>query len=241
MSKILVVPDVHGRSFWRPVMDSNLPVIFLGDYIDPYAYEGITEEMALKEFKDIVQFAKMEPDRVTLLLGNHILHYVGLSDDTCRLDWTHRKEIYNILKENQPLFLNGFKWGNTLFTHAGVTKGWLEQRGYEENPNTIVNVLNNNIEFTDEYLMSPRWSGLGDSQHPIGDIGRSRGGYAPYGSPAWADIREMYYGAAFGDSLIQIFGHTQLENTGTFIHKDNWYCCDSRAIFIWDGKNLKTY
>ena len=222
-------------------MDSNLPVIFLGDYTDPYAYEGITEEMALKEFKDIVQFAKMEPDRVTLLLGNHILHYVGLSDDTCRLDWAHRKEIYNILKENQPLFLNGFKWGNTLFTHAGVTKGWLEQRGYEENPDTIVDVLNNKIEFTDKYLMSPAWDGLGDSQSPIGDIGRSRGGYAPYGSPAWADVREMYYGSAFKDSLIQIFGHTQLENTGTFIHKDNWYCCDSRAIFIWDGKNLKTY
>ena len=82
---------------------------------------------------------------------------------------------------------------------------------------------------------------MGDSQSPIGDIGRSRGGYAPYGSPAWADVREMYYGSAFKDSLIQIFGHTQLENTGTFIHKDNWYCCDSRAIFIWDGKNLKTY
>lgn len=79
--------------------------------------------MALKEFKDIVKFALMEPDRVTLLLGNHILHYVGLSDDSCRLDWRHGKEIYNILAENKPLFQHAFKWGNTLFTHAGVTEG----------------------------------------------------------------------------------------------------------------------
>lgn len=183
----------------------------------------------------------MEPDRVTLLLGNHMLHYVGLSNDRCRLDWNNRIEIYNILKENQPLFLNAFRWGNTLFTHAGVTKGWLEQCGCEEDPETIINVLNNKIEFSNGYLTSPSVLGLGDSLHPIGDIGRSRGGYAPYGSPAWADISEMLHGSAFKDSLTQIFGHSQLQETGTFIHRDNWYCCDSRAVFIWDGKNLKTY
>lgn len=240
-NKILIVGDQHGRQFWRKAIDTDYPVVFLGDYLDPYQYEGITPEMALEEFKKVLKFAKMEPDRVTLLLGNHMLHYVGLSDDTCRLDWKNRKEIYNLMQENKPLFQHAFKWGNTLFTHAGVTEGWLKQSGYDPNPDTIADQLNKNIQFTDEYLMSPTWSGLGGLQDPRGDIGRSRGGYSPYGGPNWADLTEMYYGSAFKDSLTQIIGHSQLEDTGTFFHKDNFYCCDSRAVFIWDGKNLKLF
>ena len=38
--KILVVPDVHGRTFWKePVgrlLESVDRVVFLGDYLDPY-------------------------------------------------------------------------------------------------------------------------------------------------------------------------------------------------------------
>lgn len=70
-SNILVVPDIHLRSFWRSILDSNLPVVFLGDYIDPYSYEGVTYESGIKEFLDIIEFKKTNPERVTLLLGNH--------------------------------------------------------------------------------------------------------------------------------------------------------------------------
>lgn len=75
------------------------------------------------------------------------------------------------MQENKPLFQHAFKWGNTLFTHAGVTEGWLKQSGYDPNPDTIADQLNKNIQFTDEYLMSPTWSGLGGLQDPRGDIG----------------------------------------------------------------------
>lgn len=238
MDEILVVPDVHGRSFWRKVIDSDLPVVFLGDYLDPYSFENIDNEMALKEFKDIVKFAEMEPDRVTLLLGNHMLHYCGLSNDSCRFDFKNAKEIYNILNDYKPLFQHAFKWGNTLFTHAGVTKGWLKQNNYEEDPNSIVNLLNSNIVFTDKYLSNPD---NGAIDYPIGQISIYRGGYYHYGSPAWADLLEVSNDCAFKDSLIQIFGHTQLKNTGSYYHDDNYYCCDSRSVFIWDGKDLKVY
>lgn len=239
---ILVVPDVHGRTFWRKVINSDLPVIFLGDYTDPYTvYEGISEEQALQEFKYVIDFAKENQNRVVLLLGNHMLHYVGLSDDTCRFDWNHSKEIYNIMKENQSLFRHAYKWNNTLFTHAGVTEGWLKQSGYSNDPNTIEDQLNKNIIFTDEFLISPSWYGLGDLQDPRGDIGESRGGYKQYGSPNWADLSEMYKDSAFKDSLIQIIGHTQLRETGDIYHKDNFYCCDSRDVFVWNDKELKQW
>lgn len=42
--KILVVPDVHGRMFWKePVskyIDQVDRIVFLGDYLDPYRDEG---------------------------------------------------------------------------------------------------------------------------------------------------------------------------------------------------------
>ena len=54
MDKILVVPDVHGRMFWKKVIDSNLLVIFLGDYTDPYGYEGISKTQVINNFKEVI-------------------------------------------------------------------------------------------------------------------------------------------------------------------------------------------
>ena len=43
INDLLIIPDVHGREFWKDAVEEypNLPVIFLGDYMDPYSYEGI--------------------------------------------------------------------------------------------------------------------------------------------------------------------------------------------------------
>lgn len=78
MSKVLIIPDVHGRPFWRKAkekINSVDKVVFLGDYLDPYGYEGITRENAIEEFKEIIQFKVDNPDKVILLLGNHDCAY----------------------------------------------------------------------------------------------------------------------------------------------------------------------
>mgnify|MGYP006379875163 FL=1 len=52
MSKILIVPDVHGRKFWHKaeeLINEVDKIIFLGDYLDPYFWEGITFETAMIE------------------------------------------------------------------------------------------------------------------------------------------------------------------------------------------------
>ena len=44
MNKILVIPDLHGRGFWKePCNNWEGKIIFLGDYHDPYG-EYIVEE-----------------------------------------------------------------------------------------------------------------------------------------------------------------------------------------------------
>ena len=37
MNNLIVVPDVHCRNFYKPVLEiTDKPVVFLGDYMDPY-------------------------------------------------------------------------------------------------------------------------------------------------------------------------------------------------------------
>ena len=53
---LLIIPDIHGRLFWISSTRKypDLPVIFLGDYLDPYThYEDILPSEALERFRRI--------------------------------------------------------------------------------------------------------------------------------------------------------------------------------------------
>lgn len=72
--KVLVIPDVHGRKFWKKPcseIENFDHIVFLGDYLDPYDFEHISVEDAIVNFEEIIDFAKGNSDKVTLLLGNH--------------------------------------------------------------------------------------------------------------------------------------------------------------------------
>lgn len=59
--KILVIPDVHGRTFWhvaKEIIDSVDKVVFLGDYLDPYYHENISKLDTIANFKEILEFKK---------------------------------------------------------------------------------------------------------------------------------------------------------------------------------------
>lgn len=76
MTNILVLPDIHGRDFWKkPIANKDKfdHIIFLGDYFDPYPDESITQQKAIENFKELVKsFTKEElEDKVEFLLGNH--------------------------------------------------------------------------------------------------------------------------------------------------------------------------
>ena len=71
MEKLIIVPDVHGRTFWKDIMGyEDTPVVFLGDYLDPYPRENIGKRQAIDNFLKILDYSKQN-DNVTLLLGNH--------------------------------------------------------------------------------------------------------------------------------------------------------------------------
>lgn len=77
--RYILIPDVHGRDFWRSAIEARRDddmVIFLGDYVDPYPHERISNEVALQCLKDIIELKKSDPDHIVLLLGNHDLGYL---------------------------------------------------------------------------------------------------------------------------------------------------------------------
>ena len=56
--KILIIPDVHGRTFWESALKSGdyEKIVFLGDYTDPYEMEGITNRDALKNLQFMIVY-----------------------------------------------------------------------------------------------------------------------------------------------------------------------------------------
>ena len=68
VKKIAVVPDVHGKSFWKTAkekIDSVDEVIFLGDYLDSYTFKGLLNRgIELNNFLEILKFKKEYLDKV---------------------------------------------------------------------------------------------------------------------------------------------------------------------------------
>lgn len=136
-NKVVIIPDVHGRTFWKKTIEKfpksefpNIKIIFLGDYLDPYtSIDNITKDQAFDNFLEIIETAKND-NRIILLLGNHDIHYWFFTDN-CRIDFLRSKEIGNIFYENRHLFkfAHSEKINDTnyLFTHAGITQKWIVQ------------------------------------------------------------------------------------------------------------------
>lgn len=132
----LVIPDVHGRTFWKQAILEfpkkefpKLKIVFLGDYLDPYeTLEGITRQQAIDNFKEIIEVAKKDK-RIRLLIGNHDMHYWYDAHYKSRVDTKNYGIIQDLFLKNFTLFnlayeekIDGVKY---LYTHAGVTSFWL--------------------------------------------------------------------------------------------------------------------
>ena len=227
MQKVLVIPDVHGRDFWKKPCEEQIDqvdsIVFLGDYLDPYEHEHISRKQAYKNFDQVIAFKQAHPHKVTLLIGNHDLHYMYKDMPLC----TRYDEAFAFLAEEKFAQAAGlFQLAYTcemgdrhyLFTHAGVTSGWYNAHQQEVGTLTAdsLNALCTPEHCSDALL----------------DVGFLRGGDAMCGSPVWADVREMLADETKGRNIpnyFQVFGHTQLDNQ---IITDTFACLDCRRAFV---------
>ena len=199
--KILIIPDVHGRDFWRkPCKDEWDKIVFLGDYVDPYPGEAEQSEV-MGELIDIVEFKRQNPDKVVLLWGNHDCFYwcepyrKQLSYWS-RHDNLRHGDIQAFFRENLDKFQWAYQEDKFLFTHAGLNNGFSKLLG-EEYGQVDADTINN--FFNDE-----------KNQMLLAMVSFYRGGSDSFSSPIWADIRE-HWGKTpnkYISDFFQIFGHT---------------------------------
>lgn len=219
MSKLLVIPDIHGRTFWRCALnhvDKYEKIIFLGDYLDPYSHENISFNTAVENFKEILKFKSENLDKVILLLGNHDMHYYDLDFMDCsRLDYVRREEMHRLYLEHDTYFRLAYLFDNYfLFSHAGIYEKWLNKYHL-----TIEDILNDKVSY-----------------RALEDVSAYRGGWEDVGSCIWADIREsLEY--PIDTKYYQIIGHTQIGNSPYITNEIA--CLDVKKCFELDTQTKK--
>ena len=110
MTKILIIPDVHGRTFWKTAVTQYEnecdKIIFLGDYLDPYPWEEITRKEAIRNFEEIIEYKQKNKDKVVLILGNHDMHYWTKDFKTrSRYDSSNAWHIMDDFAKHRSLFV----------------------------------------------------------------------------------------------------------------------------------------
>ena len=225
--KILIIPDIHGRTFWKSAVESGdyEKIVFLGDYTDPYEMEGITNRDALKNFKSIIAFKQQNPEKVVLLLGNHDLHYYSgyyyeLTGGV-RYDPVSAVVLQRIFAKYHSFFQLAWEtdWGNKhyLFSHAGVTQSWLKRN--------LELIRKPDARHLNRLLHS------NDGLESLAQVGKMRWGNYPSGSMVWADIVELLESKPLPDTY-QIVSHTMQMDGPIITDKVAWLDC--RAGFSLD-------
>ena len=166
---------------------------------------------------------------MTLLLGNHDIHYFDKDINSTRKDKVNYEKIHQIFREDLSLFKLAMTVRTAgrdfLFTHAGVDIGWLRHRMPEVNPNDVHEIcksLNDKL-ITEESLCEFVFNGLMD-------VSASRWGYARYPSPVWTDETDHKYMRERLPNVYQIFGHTQHESKPVIT--EQYACLDCRKAFL---------
>lgn len=225
IKQLIIFPDIHGRSFWKDVVteykdNPDYGFIFLGDYFDPYGFEGIGEDDAIANWKELDNELKDHP-RTIWLLGNHDWHYMPELRRCygCRRSYFNFDYISNIFKNElgtrfniaYERIINGKRY---IFSHAGITPGWAKSVQMFYTKRTVEkNVWQNtySAEFiNNELMLTPknRWM--------LWMISSERGGEDLDGSCIWADVYEHIDNIGMHNVLnsisdmpiYQIFGHS---------------------------------
>jgi hypothetical protein len=224
--KTISIGDIHGLFVIDKILEIiNLydKIIFVGDYVDSFT---IDDQTILLNLNEIIDLKKKRPYKIILLWGNHDIQYLlGYERHGCSGYRPKMKEaLYELFKINRNLFSVSYQLEDTLWTHAGISKYWYENRFKkfrDANPKlTISQQLNLAFEQLEESLF---------------DVGYSRGGHHRVGGPFWCDMAELKAGPI--RTHHQIVGHTKIP----YIQRLNLHNKELAFIDVLDSEeNIRT-
>lgn len=243
--RALAIGDVHDKPRIIEKAKELLPeydrIIFLGDYEDDWL---ATPEQSYNTVKELVDLKLDNPQKITLLLGNHTLSEGWAGDFKCSgfNDLTHSlvKDLYRTKDSgNAPIFQFTYSKGGILFSHAGITNNFWkdiqlliknhypELRDLLEMESDLATKISNILNYA--FL-----KGLEDPQDKLfksmSQAGASRGGWGTP-SPIWADKTDLESNPV--PHLTQVVGHTPVKTVTKHIinngdgTKHNLYFCDT--------------
>jgi hypothetical protein len=149
----------------------------MGDYLDPYGL-GLSRNFLLNNLKEMIKLKHSDNSGVTLLLGNHDVHYfVEDANRSSRFDAMIAAKASEIFRDNIGCFQYAYQEDNRIFTHAGIAHKWFVDDFKGDLTGDIAEQLNHPIE----------------SQLPsLYRVGCCRGGHrGDMGGIFWADISEL--------------------------------------------------
>ena len=210
--KILTISDLHGRSVWENIdFDSYDHIIFLGDYTDSYTFD---DETIFNNLSAIIDLKSQQPDRFTLLIGNHDAQYMHFPQYGCsgfRI-WA-QPALTELFNQNKGLFQIAHQRGAYLFVHAGVTNKWLKRliEKTEHEATVVTPEFDLAGLLNDVHQQSARFRNL------LFEVGPKRGGTHPHSGPVWADRSETM--ADYLQGFHQVVGHTPVDDFTTVGNK----------------------
>lgn len=210
--KILFIGDVHGRDGWIDIANEALRnfrhVVFLGDYVDSFHLRPV---LIKHNLEGIIGFKIQNPDKVTLLLGNHDWAYIYDHHGISGFNWQAWQDYKKIFRDNIDLFDVAWGYTNpktqkyTLATHAGLTYKYWNQvvlPMIKDPENKLHNLMDGGD--LQKYKIHDVLNFMkGDEK--MWKVGEMRGGFGTP-SPIWADYLELL-DDPYPD-INQVFGHT---------------------------------
>lgn len=191
--KICVLGDVHGLRTWQKIITAECEnvdkFVFLGDYVDDKT-QGSTPQEQAENLREILNFAK-EFRAVDLLVGNHDMQYAGGS--RCN---TPSAELEDLVRDiivdgvENETFKVCAKYGKYLFSHAGVSRAWMNFQGINDT-SEINDLFRKNIELVNLQTQNGK-----SSEDNI------------FQSPLWIRAENGLYKSPLHD-LTQVVGHTR--------------------------------
>ena len=132
--EVAVIGDIHGTmkfiNGYEHILKHNNQVkkiIVMGDHFDPYS--DISMDTMEERFNVFVNCMKHD-NRIVSLLGNHDLAtYIIKNDSTNRTSFfpSTKNRIRKLVESNLENSRLMFKYGDYLFSHAGVSSIWVEE------------------------------------------------------------------------------------------------------------------
>ena len=212
--KVAVIGDLHGKPCWKHLLkDNNFDkIVFLGDYSDD-SWVTFTDKEIADNLKDVIEFKRDNNSKVELLIGNHDFQYIVGYPTASRYRKSYACELNKIFNDNKDIFNVVYVLKDYVFTHAGITNGWINyiKKKYDIKDFTDID-KNINMVYS-------------KCKEDCNIASYRRGGMSMFAGILWADIGDLKEDGCFDYN--QVVGHNRVK-VNTIIEKNNHkiYMCD---------------